>query len=79
MITVELLNEKLNSIIENDYGEDVIVLEDTILTRKTVSLEMFCILFSEADFSYESLTQEKYRAYRYGEFFDLWKEQGLLD
>lgn len=79
MITVELLNDKLSEIIEEEYGEDVIVLEDTGETRKTVTLEMFEYLFGDADYTYESLTQEKYEAYRYKSFFNKWLEDGLLD
>ncbi|MER2057485.1 MAG: hypothetical protein ABTA16_01605 [Niallia sp.] len=79
MITKELLNEKLASIIEEEYEEEVILLDQTEEMKRTVSVEIFVVLFEEADFTYESLTQEKYEPYRYKPFFDLWKEQGLLE
>ena len=79
MLTVDEVRTKLTQIIEIEYEEEVIVLKQTEDTRVTVTVEMFVILFGEAEFTYESLTQEKYEAYNYEHFFDEWKEKGLLE
>lgn len=79
MITKELVNEKLVSIIEEEFEEKVILLDQTDEMRRTVSIDMFVLLFKEAEFTYESLTQGKYEPYRYNPFFNMWKEQGLLE
>lgn len=78
-ITVVTVHEKLNTLIEDELDYKVIVLEEDETKRKTVAVQTFVELFGEADFTYESLTQEKYENYRYKPFFDLWKEQGLLE
>lgn len=78
MITIEIINSELSSIIEEEYGENVIVLDETETTKRTVTVDTFVSLFSDAEFTYESLTQEKYEKYKYKPFFDMWNENGLL-
>lgn len=78
-ITVVTVHEKLNTIIEDELDYKVIVLEEDETKRKTVSVQTFVELFGEADFTYESLTQDKYKPYRYNPFFNMWKEQELLE
>lgn len=79
-ITLESIKINLSSIIEQEPdGTEIIILSSTEDTRKTVVISTFVELFGEADFTYESLTQEKYEDYRYKQYFDVWKEEGLLE
>lgn len=75
---IEQVRTTLKSIIEWEYEEEVILLEETEDTRKTVRVTMFVELFAEAELTYESLTQEKYKPLNYKQFFDVWKEKGLI-
>lgn len=71
--------KKLSDLIEEHNGEEVIVLDRELDNGYLfISVDDFVNTFAEHELTYESLKTHEYFNAGWKEYFDFWKEEGII-